>query len=440
MCYAFQRGRCTRGDECRFAHVISDVPPPPPGARSGGDGAGESRAMHPPLHSVQRGRVATVRPFGLFVRMRGFVRDGLVHCANVSDELTFRRDDGDDAKVMAMEYFYPRDSEVFAKVIEIRRDGYLGDVKVGLSMRLVDQTSGEDLDPDHSKAKALLEGGFGGNGAGGGGGDGHRDPRNLSDDPPALNSTHRAVVKEVKPYGVFVSVAGFRRNGLVPHHQVSDYLEFSREDTDEDKVKALEGAVGKGDEVWVKVVELKEPNYPGEGPVKVTCSIKLCDQRDGSDLDPGCTRYFPQGERGGDRDGVGGGPRRVGDGAGESVRRGGVIDWGHHLGDVKQYGDGGRYDLVTDDVDDLGTDETRVPQRPRHGPPRTSARDDVGPIGSVEEALAILAKHKKEKKERKDKKAKKSKKSSKKEKKERKEKKGKRSRRDLSDSSSDSES
>ena len=102
--------------------------------------------MHPPLHSVQRGRVATVRPFGLFVRMRGFVRDGLVHCANVSDELTFRRDDGDDAKVMAMEYFYPRDSEVFAKVIEIRRDGYLGDVKVGLSMRLVDQTSGEDLD------------------------------------------------------------------------------------------------------------------------------------------------------------------------------------------------------------------------------------------------------------------------------------------------------
>ena len=160
--------------------------------------------------------------------MNGFVRDGLVHCANVSDELTFRREDGDDAKVMAMEYFHPRDSEVFAKVVEIRRDGYSGDVKVGLSMKLVDQSSGEDLDPDHSRAKALLEGGFGGNGNGNGDGDGHRNPRNLSDDPPALNSTHRAVVKEVKPYGVFVSMAGFRRNGLVPHHQVSDYLEFSR--------------------------------------------------------------------------------------------------------------------------------------------------------------------------------------------------------------------
>ena len=457
MCYAFQRGRCTRGDECRFAHVISDVPPPPPGARSGGNRGGDASAatLHPPLHSIQKGRVATVRPFGLFVRMNGFVRDGLVHCANVSDELTFRREDGDDAKVMAMEYFHPRDSEVFAKVVEIRRDGYSGDVKVGLSMKLVDQSSGEDLDPDHSRAKALLEGGFGGNGHGNVGGDGHRNQRNLSDDPPALNSTHRAVVKEVKPYGVFVSMAGFRRNGLVPHHQVSDYLEFSREDTDEDKVKALEGVVGKGDEAWVKVVELKEPNYPGEGPVKVTCSIKLCDQRDGSDLDPGCSRYFPQGERGGDRDGVGGNiPRRVGDGAGEAVKRGGVIDWGHHLGDVKQYGDGGRYDLVTDDVGEgLGREDgqTRVPQgRPGHGPPRTvppppsgaapaSARDQQ--IGSVEEALAILAKHKKEKKERKEKKAKKSKKSKdKKERKEKKEKKGKRSRRDLSDSSSDSES
>ena len=151
----------------------------------------------------------------------------------------------------------------------------------------------------------------------------------MSDDPPALNSTHRAVVKEVKPYGVFVSMAGFRRNGLVPHHQVSDYLEFSREDTDEDKVKALEGAVGVGDEAWVKVVELQEPNYPGEGPVKVTCSIKLCDQRDGSDLDPGCSRYFPQGERGGDRDGKSAAGRPRGR---RRRRRGGAEGRRHRLG------------------------------------------------------------------------------------------------------------
>ena len=188
-----------------------------------------------------------------------------------------------------------------------------------------------------------MNGGGGGDRGGGdrgGGGDGGGS----SDDPPPLNSTHRATVQSVKPYGVFVSLAGFRRNGLVPHHQVSDYLEFSKEDTDEDKVKGLEGAVGRGDAVYVKVVELKEPNYPGEGPVKVTCSIKLCDQQDGTDLDPGCSRYYPQGERGGDGAGGGGDhgnrSRQIGAIAGDKVRKGGVIDWGHHLGDVKQYGDG----------------------------------------------------------------------------------------------------
>ena len=299
MCFAFQRGQCNRGYECRFAHVKSDAPPPPQG---GGNRQGDPNRggdpEPPPLHSIQKGRVANVRPFGIFVRMPGFSRDGLVHCANVSDELTFQRDDSDDAKVMAMEYFHPKDTEIYVKVTEVRRDGYSGQVKVGLSMKLVNQATGEDLDPDHSKAKSLVEGFMNGGGGGDrGGGDrgGGGDGGGSSDDPPPLNSTHRATVQSVKPYGVFVSLAGFRRNGLVPHHQVSDYLEFSKEDTDEDKVKGLEGAVGRGDAVYVKVVELKEPNYPGEGPVKVTCSIKLCDQQDGTDLDPGCSRYYPQG-------------------------------------------------------------------------------------------------------------------------------------------------
>ena len=48
----------------------------------------------PPLHSVQKGRVVSVRPFGLFVRMEGFARDGLVHMSQVSDDLTFQREAG----------------------------------------------------------------------------------------------------------------------------------------------------------------------------------------------------------------------------------------------------------------------------------------------------------------------------------------------------------
>ena len=50
---------------------------------------------------------------------------------------------------------------------------------------------------------------------------------------------------------------GFRRNGLVPTHQVGNFLEFSKEDTDEEKVAGMEGVVSRGETVWVKVVELK---------------------------------------------------------------------------------------------------------------------------------------------------------------------------------------
>ena len=42
-------------------------------------------------------------------------------CCEVSEELTFQRDDSDDAKIMAMEYFYPKDTDVWVKVVEIRR-------------------------------------------------------------------------------------------------------------------------------------------------------------------------------------------------------------------------------------------------------------------------------------------------------------------------------
>ena len=62
--------------------------------------------------------------------MDGYARDGLVHCTQVSDELTFSREDTDDAKVMAMEYFHPPRSDVWVKVVEVRRDGYGGDARV----------------------------------------------------------------------------------------------------------------------------------------------------------------------------------------------------------------------------------------------------------------------------------------------------------------------
>ena len=162
----------------------------------------------------------------------------------------------------------------------------------------------------------------------------------------------------MKPYGAFVRLSGFRRNALCPAREISEHLEFSKEDGDDERVRGIEGVVSANDPVWVKIVDVQEGATPGDPP-RVTCSIRLCDQRSGEDLDPAGQRYRPAGERGG---GPGGSleRRQIGANAGDRVKAHGVIDWGHHLGDVRGQmrmggGDEGKtYDLVEADPDAHG--------------------------------------------------------------------------------------
>ena len=53
-----------------------------------------------------------VRPFGVFVEMEGYRRHGLVHNSQVSEDIAFSREDEDEAKVKAMEFFAPVGSQV----------------------------------------------------------------------------------------------------------------------------------------------------------------------------------------------------------------------------------------------------------------------------------------------------------------------------------------
>ena len=55
-----------------------------------------------------------------------------------------------------------------------------------------------------------------------------------------------------------------------------------REDSDEVKVQAIGTIASEGDEVWVKVISLKDEG----GNVKIGCSLKLVSQSTGKDLDP----------------------------------------------------------------------------------------------------------------------------------------------------------
>ncbi len=63
-----------------------------------------------------RAKVQSVRPFGVFVALSGFRRNGMVHSSQVADEMSLTREDEDDMKVKTMEFYAPPGSEVITSV------------------------------------------------------------------------------------------------------------------------------------------------------------------------------------------------------------------------------------------------------------------------------------------------------------------------------------
>lgn len=71
----------------------------------------------------------------------------------------------------------------------------------------------------------------------------------LDKEPPQPGSIHRGTVRNIRPFGAFVELEGFRRHGLVHNSQISEEISFSREDEDEAKVKAMEFFAPVGSQV-----------------------------------------------------------------------------------------------------------------------------------------------------------------------------------------------
>lgn len=76
-----------------------------------------------------------------------------------------------------------------------------------------------------------------------------KDMTPWSDAMPELYSIHKATVKRVKPFGFFIQLEGFRRQGLVHWSQVSEDLHLRAEESDAQKEEAIrrlykEGKVG----------------------------------------------------------------------------------------------------------------------------------------------------------------------------------------------------
>lgn len=83
----------------------------------------------------------SVRPFGVFVRLPGFQKSGLVHSTHVAEDMRFGVDDVDDDKVKAMEWVCPVGEQVWVKVVEVTEDPMRGP-KVACSIKVVDQADG----------------------------------------------------------------------------------------------------------------------------------------------------------------------------------------------------------------------------------------------------------------------------------------------------------
>jgi len=220
------------------------------GAGGGGGGGGGGGLVNPAdlpaLYSIHPARVLRIESFGAFVELSDVISSrsgkaiqGLLHISAMSSS----------RRVEKVEDVVSVGEELLVKVIKIDDQG-----KIGVSLRDVDQATGQDLDPTHSHA--------GGSGGGGGGG-------GASNEPPPLYSIHRGSVAKVESFGAFISIAGYRKHGLV---HISHLASF--------KVDSVEKAVGVGESVWVKVIKVEE------GGSKVGMSMKYVDQTSGQDLDP----------------------------------------------------------------------------------------------------------------------------------------------------------
>uniref|UniRef100_A0A5K3FQY8 Ribosomal RNA-processing protein 43 n=1 Tax=Mesocestoides corti TaxID=53468 RepID=A0A5K3FQY8_MESCO len=84
------------------------------------------------LYSVVRGKVVSIKEFGAFVSIEGSDRQGLLHRSCISNHPV-----DDVAEVLEV------GERILVKIIS-DKDG-----KLGLSMKVVNQTTGEDMDPNN---------------------------------------------------------------------------------------------------------------------------------------------------------------------------------------------------------------------------------------------------------------------------------------------------
>jgi polyribonucleotide nucleotidyltransferase len=94
------------------------------------------------LYAVLKGTVASVQSFGVFVRFEGKKRQGLVHVSQLSNY-----------RVENPREMLAEGDSVWVKVVGVSDED--GKKKISLSMKLVNQTTGQDLDANNGTLRCI---------------------------------------------------------------------------------------------------------------------------------------------------------------------------------------------------------------------------------------------------------------------------------------------
>ena len=117
---------------------------------------------------MYKGKVSSIKPYGVFVNLENTRTSALVHVSEISEHLRFSRGDTDEDKVMGIEGVLSVGESCFVKIIEMKPPESERDrMKLSGSIRLVDQKSGEDLDPENMKLRERRDTGGGDDTTGG---------------------------------------------------------------------------------------------------------------------------------------------------------------------------------------------------------------------------------------------------------------------------------
>ena len=251
----------------------------------------------------------TTKPFGAFCSLDGHRAQGLCH---ISQLATHRVEETEDVAKVG--------DDVWVKVLSVEAGtGSRGGGRVSLSMKAVDQATGEEQDDGGGGGGGYRGGGYGGGGGG--------------EALPELYTIHRGEIAKLESFGAFASCKASGSRG-------SSTSQISNARVESEDIPSI---LAVGDEAWLKVVSVDE------GMGRIGLSMKLVSQGDGRDLDPSHTEAAADGERG---KGGGGGRGRNREEEMEQRAQKAALMVPEYGG--KQLGGGEKYELVSDGEDDRG--------------------------------------------------------------------------------------